>query len=206
MRRVLGGVTGVTGRVLTAGVAVGLAAGLVFGLTACSTETVQGNGQTQTDTSNQALVEIPAEERGEQIVFAGRDESGNAVSSLRYEGQVLVVNFWYAGCPPCRAEAEFLNEVASGLDPAEAAFIGVNVRDSAETATSFNTEFGVPYHSIIDGQTASVQLAFAGSIPQSAVPVTVVLDRQGRMAARILGGIPDASILQTIVDDVIAEG
>ncbi len=139
-------------------------------------------------------------------MFAGRDESGNAVSSLRYEGQVLVVNFWYAGCPPCRAEAEFLNEVASGLDPAEAAFIGVNVRDSAETATSFNTEFGVPYHSIIDGQTASVQLAFAGSIPQSAVPVTVVLDRQGRMAARILGGIPDASILQTIVDDVIAEG
>ncbi len=52
MRCVLGGVTGVTGRVLTAGVAVGLAAGLVFGLTACSTETVQGNGQTQTDTSN----------------------------------------------------------------------------------------------------------------------------------------------------------
>lgn len=192
-------------RRLAAAASTALAVSMALMLSGCASESVNGNGNTATGVGA-AIVEIPVDERDDQIVFAGTDETGQAVSSLSYEGRVLVVNFWYAGCPPCRAEAGFLNEVAAQLDPKQGAFLGVNVRDSAETATSFHEEFGVPYHSIIDTPAALVQLAFAGSIPQSAVPVTVVLDRQGRMAARILGGIPQASILQTIVDDVIAEG
>ena len=152
------------------------------------------------------IAEFPADERGAPVSFAGVDEYGNDISSSDYAGRVLVVNFWYAGCAPCRAEAPLLNQVNEGLNPADAAMLGVNVRDQAETAVTFAEEFGVSYPSIMDTATGSVQLAFAGSVPANAVPTTLVLDSQGRVAARILGRITEASILTTIIDDLVAEG
>ena len=151
------------------------------------------------------IVEFPASERGAPVSFSGVDEYGAEVSSADYRGRVLVVNFWYAGCAPCRAEAPLLNDVNAALNPDTAAMIGVNVRDQAETAVTFAKEFGVAYPSIMDTASGSVQLAFAGSVPANAVPTTLVLDAEGRVAARILGRITDASILTTIIGDLEAE-
>ncbi len=50
-----------------------------------------------------------------------------------------------------------------------------------------------------------MQLAFAGPVPPAAVPTTIVLDREGRVAARVLGQLEDASILESIIDDLLAE-
>lgn len=151
------------------------------------------------------IVEFAPEERGEIVSFEGVDQSGQSIRSSDYLGQVVVLNFWYAGCAPCRAEAPVLNEVAASFVPGAAAMLGVNVRDQAETAIAFQKKFDVTFPSIIDTQTGSVQLAFAGKVPANAVPTTLVLDEQGRVAARILGELSDASILTTIVDDVAAE-
>jgi hypothetical protein len=82
--------------------------------------------------------------------------------------------------------------------------VGINVRDQAATAASFNSTFGISYPTLTD-QNGSIQLAFSSSVPPNAVPTTLILDAQGRVAARILGALADRSILVSLIDSVLAE-
>jgi thiol-disulfide isomerase/thioredoxin len=150
-----------------------------------------------------SVLTIPAAEREAVPVWGGATVDGASVESTDLDG-VVVLNFWYAGCPPCRDEAEDLESVATDYAD-ELTFLGVNIRDSAPTAASFESEFGVTYDSILDAETRDVLLAFAGDVPPSAVPTTLVLDADGRVAARISGRIPSATTLADIIDDVLAE-
>ena len=54
---------------------------------------------------------------------------------------------------------------------------------------------------MLDARDGTVQLALSGQIAPNAVPATIVLDKQGRVAARVLGAIDGKSILQTLVGD-----
>jgi thiol-disulfide isomerase/thioredoxin len=149
--------------------------------------------------------EIPAAERDEPVEFAGVDQNGDEVTSDDFAGEVLVVNFWYAACAPCRAEAPDLVELSAQYEGQGASFLGVNVRDQADTAIAFDETYGIEYPSIIDTNDGAVKLAFSGSVPPNAVPTTLVLDAEGRIAARIVGQLRDASILDTLIRDTIAE-
>ena len=151
-----------------------------------------------------AYTEFPADARDEPIVFSGTDEYGNVISSDELAGTPYVVNFWYASCPPCRVEAPDL--AALSTEYADVPFIGVNISDSADVALTFASTFDVPYPSIMDAETAAVQLAFAGAAAPNAVPTTIVVDAEGRVAARISGLIRDPSILAAMIDTVVAEG
>jgi len=146
---------------------------------------------------------IPAADRDEVPEWGGETVDGETIDSAALDG-VVVLNFWYAGCPPCRDEAADLEEVATDY-AGQLTFLGVNIRDSAPTAASFEDEFGVGYDSILDAETRDVLLAFAGDVPPSAVPTTLVLDADGRVAARISGRIPSPGTLADIIDDVLAE-
>lgn len=152
-----------------------------------------------------AYTVIAAADRGEPITFSGEVESGDTVSSDDYRGDVLVVNFWYAGCPPCRLEAPDLEALAQQFAPDGVSFLGVNIYDQAPTALSFAEEFGVTYPSILDVNDGSVRLAFAGQVAPTAVPTTLVLDQQGRVAARIAGLVSEPSVLRAMITDVLAE-
>ncbi len=146
---------------------------------------------------------IPADERVDVPAWGGDTVDGDRVDSAAIDG-VAVLNFWYAGCPPCRVEAPDLEEVH--LEYADRlVFLGINTRDSLETAATFERENGVSYDSILDVTTKDVLLAFAGDVPPSAVPTTLVLDAEGRVAARISGMLPSAGTLADILDDVLAE-
>ncbi|TDW30387.1 TlpA family protein disulfide reductase [Cryobacterium psychrophilum] len=153
-----------------------------------------------------SVTEINASARGEAIDFAGVGENGETLSSSDFTGEVLVVNFWYASCAPCRAEAADLQKLNAQFTDKGAAFLGVNVRDQAANATAFNDTYGITYPSVLDVDDGSMQLAFSGSIPPNAVPTTLVLDQQGRVAARILGQVTSPSILETLIRDTVAEG
>ena len=150
--------------------------------------------------------EIPAAERGDPIVWAGTSETGAALSSADYAGQVVVVNFWYASCAPCRAEAPALAKLSAQFEGKGASFVGVNVRDQAANAVAFNDNYGVGYPSVMDVGDGAMQLAFSGSIPPTAVPTTLVIDKSGRVAARILGELSSPSILETLVTSALDEG
>ena len=117
--------------------------------------------------------------------------------------QVLVVNFWYAACPPCRVEAPWLEELWQQFGADGVQFLGVNVRDGKATAQTFATSFGITYPSLIDTD-GSVTLAFTGLASPTAVPTTVVFDRQGRPASRIVGLI-DKGVLETLIEAALAE-
>ncbi|GGD86364.1 TlpA family protein disulfide reductase [Microbacterium murale] len=151
------------------------------------------------------ISEFAPGDRGEIVVFDGTTDEGNTVSSSDYADEVLVVNFWYAACAPCRVEAPDLAALSTKYQDAGASFLGVNVYDQAETSLAFARNFDIEYPSILDANSGAVRLAFAGHAPPSAVPTTLVLDKQGRVAARFIGLIDEPSILDTIISDLIAE-
>jgi thiol-disulfide isomerase/thioredoxin len=159
-----------------------------------------GSGYVSGDGAN---LELPVDERGEPVEFSGEDTEGNPISSEDLRGEVYVVNFWYASCPPCRVEAPILKTLSD--EYTDVAFLGVNTKDAAAFASTFETTFGIDYPSILDADSAQVQLAFAGSVAPNAVPTTLVVDREGRVAARISGLIRDESILAAMIDRVVAE-
>jgi thiol-disulfide isomerase/thioredoxin len=146
---------------------------------------------------------IPAADRDEVPAWGGDTVDGATVDSDAIDG-VVVLNFWYAGCPPCRVEAPDLQAVYEEYS-SDVTFLGVNIRDSAPSASAFESEFGVDYDSILDVSTRDVLSAFAGDVPPSAVPTTLVLDAQGRVAARISGLLPSQTTLADILDDVLSE-
>ena len=136
--------------------------------------------------------------------WSGITESGEALSSTQLEGVITVMNFWYAGCAPCRIEMPELIELQTELLPEGVQFIGVNVRDSAETSLAFARRIGMNFPSVMDAKTGSVVLGFTGVVTPQAVPTTLVIDAEGNVSARVLGRI-DKGILTTLVKTVIEE-
>jgi thiol-disulfide isomerase/thioredoxin len=164
----------------------------------------EGTGQGYISGDGAYTLFAPAE-RAAPIEFEGEIETGETVSSDDYRGDVLVVNFWYAGCPPCRLEAPDLEALAQEFADEGVSFLGVNIYDQAPTALSFAKEFGVTYPSILDVNDGQVRLAFAGQVAPNAVPTTIVLDREGRVAARIAGLVSEPSVLRSMIADTLAE-
>lgn len=149
--------------------------------------------------------EIPADQRTDPVEFEGTLETGDRVSSDDFAGKVLVVNFWYAACGPCRAEAGDLEKAHTTFEGDDVAFLGINTSDSPEAAAAFAETWGVTYPSVIAADDGAVKLAFADKTPIQATPTTLVLDRQGRVAARVIGQLPDASILTALVRTALEE-
>ena len=147
------------------------------------------------------VTEFAVENRPSFAPFSGVTESGQMLSSSAFQGKVVVINWWYAACAPCRAEATDLADLSREF-AGEAEFVGVNVRDTAETALAFDRTFGIEYPSLMDSQTGEVSLAFTGVVSPQAVPTTLVIDKNGKVASRILGRI-DPSILRTLIRSVV---
>lgn len=147
------------------------------------------------------VTEFAADQRPTFEPWEGITESGAYLSSESLEGYVVVMNWWYAACAPCRAEAPDLAALSEEFAAEGVQFVGVNVRDTAETALAFDRNFGITFPSIIDAQSGEVSLAFSGVVSPQAVPTTLVIDREGRVSARILGRI-DKSILRELIKTV----
>lgn len=163
-----------------------------------------GSGQNYTSPDGSVLT-ISPDNRGDAVEFEGIDELGGRISSADHIGEVLVVNFWASYCVPCRVEAPDLEALSAEWDGNGATFIGINTWDEPETAMAFSRTYGVTYPSVMDASSGSAQLAFAGNVPPSALPTTIVLDQQGRVAARILGQLQSKSILDGLIETVVAE-
>ncbi len=150
-----------------------------------------------------SVLEIAAEERGEPVRFSSTLFSGEAVNSSDWAGEPAVLNFWYAACAPCRVEAPDLQALHEEFEPQGVQLFGVNVRDTAATAEAFERTFGIAYPSMED-RGGQVLMAMTDYVPPQAVPATIVLDRQGRVSARILG-IAEHSTLKSLITTVLDE-
>lgn len=178
------------------------------GLTGCATDPLAQQFR-EGDNKNYiagdgTVTEFALANRADAVSWGGVTESGERISSDQLANVVVVMNFWYAACAPCRAEAPDLAALAEQFADQRVQFVGVNVRDSAETALAFDRKFGITYPSILDSQSGSVVQAFTGVVTPQAVPTTLVLDRDGKVSARVLGRI-DKSILATLIKTVVEE-
>ncbi len=141
------------------------------------------------------------EDRVAAPAVAGETVDGGEVALADFAGRPVVVNVWFADCPPCREEADDLVEAERELRADGVEFLGVNIRDDAGGAAAFQRDFGIPWPSIYDPTSAQL-LGFRDSLPAAAVPTTWVIDSEGRVAARIVDEIRSAKTLVDLVDEV----
>jgi thiol-disulfide isomerase/thioredoxin len=145
----------------------------------------------------------PGQRRAAPEVSGPALGSGQTVSSTAYRGKVVVLNVWGSWCGPCRKEAPDL-QAASEQTRGVAQFLGINTKDRSEApAEAFVRANRVSYPSIYDPDGKTL-LAFAGDLPPSAIPSTLILDKQGRLAVRVLGDISRTTLVAMIND--VADG
>lgn len=148
--------------------------------------------------------EIPPGQREGVLELGGETSDGGEVALADLRGDVVVLNIWYASCPPCRAEAPDLADISTEYAEQGVSFLGINTRDDAAQAQAFERTFGIDYPSILDAGTGSALLALRGQANPQAVPTTLVLDREGRVAARVVGRA-EGSVLRAMLDRVVEE-
>jgi thiol-disulfide isomerase/thioredoxin len=147
--------------------------------------------------------QYPDTERQELPPVEGTTAAGDEVDVQALRPAVVVLNTWFAGCAPCRREAPVLQAASEQYTDKGVRVVGIDVRDtSASVVTNFQERNGVTYPSIVDAD-GQASLALRGFAP-SATPVTLVLDPQGRVAARVAGEV-GSSVLDGLIDDVLAE-
>lgn len=151
------------------------------------------------------IQEIAPDQREELPRFSGETLDGSQFDSRDYAGKVLVVNVWGSWCAPCRAEAPGLRKVSDEFRNRGVAFVGVDVRDNNAAAIAFERHYRITYPSISTASSADAMLAVGSVLPRSAVPSTLVLDRQGKVAARVVGATTEVT-LRDLVTAVVHEG
>lgn len=178
---------------------LGAALGCLLLLSGCTS--LDGTGDKGFISGDGTVRVIDPPDRGKPIEFTGTSLTGQPIDVADYRGKVLVVNKWWSGCGPCRTEMPMLSEAAAELGD-DTAVLGVNIRDSsADNGLSFMKNVGADFPSVYDPK-GHVALAFAGQAPMAAIPTTVVLDTEGRVAAVFSGDIPSKQTLLDVVDDV----
>jgi peroxiredoxin len=145
---------------------------------------------------------IPGDDRATAPEFAGTLLDGGEFSSTDLAGDVAVINFWGSWCAPCRVESPEFQEVYAEVRDSDVQFLGINVKDTDQLARAFEENFGIEFPSLDDPR-GEVALAFR-DYPASAIPSTIVLDRQSRVAAVYTGAVRQDD-LRAVLDLLTAE-
>lgn len=159
-------------------------------------------GETSYVAGNGSMTLVESADRGQPVSLTGKTLDGQALDIKTYLGKVVVVNVWASWCGPCRAEAVELTNVSKEFSNQNVQFIGLNTRDGLAAAKAFNKRFNTGYPSIQDEE-GRLTLAF-GQLGPAATPTTLVLDKEGRVAGRILGPITEAqlrSLINAVLED-----
>lgn len=172
----------------------------VFTLAGCSTgndATVYGGSFTFTSPGGKFEFDYPAADRKQIGPMSGPDLTGKqTIDVAAYRGKVVVINFWGSWCAPCRAEAPGLEYSWQTYRSQPVQFVGVDVKDTASAALAFTTDKKITYPSISDPSMRTL-LSVRG-LPTTAIPTTLVLDKQGRVAHIWLTDITQAQLDQVL--------
>lgn len=183
---------------------VGLAfvAVLAFVLVGCSSS--GGASDSRFVPGDGSITIIPESDRQPAPDITGQTLTGQPFALSQYRGKVVPLNVWASWCAPCRAEAPTLNQVSREYQDKGVQFIGLNTRDTTASAQAFVERFDVPYPNVAD-PAAQLQLAFRDTLPPAAIPSTVFVDQQGRVAARALGRV-EREQLREVLNELLAQG
>jgi thiol-disulfide isomerase/thioredoxin len=176
---------------------IAIVAAIVFTLASCAPgDAVESPGYVSGD----GTVTIFSEsDQPDPLELTGTSFEGDPIDVADFLGQAVIVNTWYASCPPCRAEAPDL-VAADARDDVQV--LGINGRDDAATAEAFDRTFDADYPSIDDSNGEAIA-ALQGLIAVNAVPSSIILDPEGRIYARVIGRV-EPSTLTSLLDDALA--
>ena len=147
---------------------------------------------------------IPVDERASAPDFRGTLLDGGSFRSSELAGHVSVLNFWGSWCPPCRVETPEFSDVAADLADDGVRFLGIDVKETdKQFAQAFIDRFSITFPSLYDPR-GEVALAFR-DYPANAIPSTIVLDAEGRVAAVYTGQVVQHD-LRRVLDRVLGEG
>jgi thiol-disulfide isomerase/thioredoxin len=193
-------------------VLVGVAAAvLAVGLTGCSSDSnsiaaqARSGDQKNYLSGDGSIERLAPDRRGTALALSGTTLTGGRWSVADAKGKVVVLNVWGSWCAPCVAETPDLQKAWLAYSRAgkPVQFMGLNYRDpSPDTARAFLRANKVTYPSLADNGGRTL-LALRGKAANT--PTTLVLDQQGRLAARVSGQVSRAT-LDGLVDDVLGEG
>jgi thiol-disulfide isomerase/thioredoxin len=132
-----------------------------------------------------------------------RTLTGQPFSLRSHRGSVVVLNFWGSWCYTCRQEAPAISALARHFAGAPVRFVGVDMLDTPPAAEAFMRTFGISYPSLNDPG-GLVAVAFRATVPPAAIPSTLLIDRAGRIAARVVGEVSYRG-LRALITRVLAE-
>ncbi len=127
----------------------------------------------------------------------------NEINLKELENKVVLINVWGSWCSPCRKEAPELEELYLKNKDKNVEFIGINIRDSKISANRFIDNFSITYPNIFD-RDGKFLLGYKDSLPANAIPSTILIDKNGLVAARQLGPI-DKSLIQGFISELVEE-
>lgn len=173
-------------------------------LTACGGEepaAVDRGGSSQGYVAGSGLItRIAPENRSPAPALEGTTLDGKPFRLADARGKVVVVNVWGSWCGPCRKEAPALQRTYASLRDRGVEFVGLNERDRPEQARAFVDSFGVTYPNVFD-RDGLLLLGFR-DVPPNAIPTTLVLDREGRVAARVPGEVTEATVRGLVEEEL----
>jgi thiol-disulfide isomerase/thioredoxin len=191
---------------VVAAVAVAAVAALVTLAGGGGTGLAPEAGTGQVELVSSSVTVIPTDQRRLLPAFTGTTLDDQTIDLASLRGRPLVLNFWASWCGPCRAEQEGLELASKALAGRDVRMVGVNIRDDAGAAASYLEEFNVGYPSLFDRP--AVLPARLGALGPPAPPYTLVVDAEGRVAARVFGALPggdperQAALLTDLVERV----
>jgi thiol-disulfide isomerase/thioredoxin len=150
-----------------------------------------------------SIVLLDRADRSAAPAVVGSDFDGRPFRLADHLGTVVVLNVWASWCAPCRAEAPVLEAAWREFGPKGALFVGLDTRDSDAAAQAFIERFGITYPNVVD-RDGGIQLLFSDTLPPQAIPSTVFIDKQGQVAARILGRASESD-LRGVLEPLLAE-
>lgn len=186
--------------------ALACAAAVASLLSACSSSSggSGASGSNYVGGSGQITL-VAAADRKPAPELSGKTVDGGHDSLAQYKGKVVVVNIWGSWCAPCRAEAPHMASVSQADKAKGVQFLGINTRDlDASNAVAFAKRFDITYPNLYDPYGKLILKFPKGSLNPQSLPATLVIDRQGRVAARALKPLGLAE-LNKLIDPIAAE-
>jgi cytochrome c biogenesis protein CcmG/thiol:disulfide interchange protein DsbE len=120
--------------------------------------------------------------------------TGKSVALASMRGKVVVLNFWASWCDPCKGEAPVLERWQKKMQPQRGTVVGVDVLDVTGDAQGFVKQYGLSYPQLRDADGSELKRFDVLGYPE-----TVVLDRQGRIAATARGPVDDRFFTAQVV-------
>ena len=108
--------------------------------------------------------------------FALKSSTGENLRLSEYRGEVVMLNFWATWCGPCRQEMPLLDDLYNRYERVGFKLLGVNIDDNSQRAIDMMRELGVDFPILFDA-TKDVSKLY----DVNAMPVTVILDREGNV-------------------------